>query len=72
MFSYKTIIKLPKYTKINNSLTNPKKDKQLYYKSIYSFEPMELKMIMTYIEIHFSNEFVRCSKSFTEVFILFV
>lgn len=62
---------LPKKTAINKYIIKQVKDKQLPYKSIYALSPIKLKILKTYIKIHFKTSFIWPFKSLAEASILF-
>lgn len=55
------MIKLPEYFKINNYVINSK-NKQLFYKSIYSLESIKFKTLKIYIETKFASSFIKILK----------
>ena len=63
---------LPKATELNQHVIKLQKDQQLPYRPIYSLDPIELKMLKTYIEINLTNSFIWPLKSSAGTFILFV
>ena len=72
IFSPDFVAELLKYTGINNHLTNLIDNKQPLYGLIYSLEPVELKILKTYIETNLINSFIRSSKSFAGAPIPFI
>ena len=62
---------LPKYSKINTIVINLEKSKQLFYKSIYSLDPIELETQKTFIKTHLANNFICLFKLLTDSSILF-
>lgn len=42
-----------------------------FYKSIYTFSPVKLEILKTYIIIHLKTRFIWHSKSFADAFIFF-
>ena len=48
-----------KYTRINNHAIKLINDQQLSYKLIYSFKPLELKILKIYIEFKLANAFIK-------------
>lgn len=67
VFSAENIAKLPKNFGINDHAIKLKKNKQPYFGLIYSLEPIELKMLITYIKTNLANSFIRFSKSSARV-----
>lgn len=50
IFSKKSAMVLPKYTKINTHAMDLEKDKQPVYGPIYNLKPVELKTLKIYIK----------------------
>lgn len=71
-FSRKSATKLLKYFDINKRVIDLKTDKQLSYRLIYIFEPVEIKNPKIYIKINKTNKFIQIFKSNAEIPILFV
>ena len=65
------IAELPENTGINEHTIKLKKDKQLFFESIYSLELIELEILKTYIKTNLANSFIWPSKFLTRVLILF-
>ena len=63
---------LPKAIKLNQHAIKLQEGQQLLYGPIYSLDPVELKMLKTYIETNFANGFIWLSKSPVGASILFV
>ena len=63
---------LPEITKFNQYAIEFQKSQQLPYEPIYSLEPVELKILKTYIETNLANGFIQPTKSPTGTPILFV
>lgn len=72
IFFPKLVVKLLKYTKINNYVINLIDDKQPYYRSIYSLGQVELETLKTYIKTNLANNFIKPSKSSIDILILFI
>ena len=58
VFSIENIIKLPKHSKIIDYAIELKKDKQLFFKLIYSLKLVKLKILKTYIKTNLANNFI--------------
>ncbi len=71
IFSPKLAAELPEHTRIYNHVIKLMDDWQLLYGLIYSFGPMKLKILKTYIGNNLANGFIRSSKSSARVPILF-
>ena len=71
IFSFDLAMELPENTGIKEHTINLMEGKQLPYRLIYSLEPVELKTLKTYIEIHLKNRFIRPFKSPTSALIIF-
>ena len=71
VFSTDLISKLPEYTGINNHTMKLVDDQQLFYRLIYSLEPIKSKTLKAYIEMNLANGFIRPSKSLINALILF-
>ena len=71
IFLPKLIIKLLKYTDINNYAIKLEKNKQLSYSLIYSLELIEQKMLKTYIEANPTNNFIKTFKLLVRISIFF-
>ena len=63
VFSEKSANVLPERTGANEHAIELEEGKQPPYGPIYSLGPVELKTLMTYIEINLSNGFIRALKS---------
>ena len=63
---------LLEYIRINDHAINLIERYQLLYKSIYSLRLIELKTLKIYIKINLANSFIKLSKSFIGVLILFI
>ena len=63
---------LPERTDINKYAIELKESKQPPYKPIYTRGPIELEILMTYIETNLANDFIRPSKLPPVTLILFV
>lgn len=72
IFSSELIAQLSEYIKINDYTINLIDSKKLPYRLIYSLEPIELKILKTYIEINLANNFIRPSKSYKNILIFFI
>lgn len=59
------------WTWINNHAIKLVDGQQLPYGPIYSLEPLELETLKAYIETNLANEFIKLSKSSTDIPILF-
>ena len=71
VFSLKWAIELLKYIRINNYAIKLIDDWQLPYNPIYSLRPVKLETLKTYIKNNLVNGFIRPSKFFIRVLILF-
>lgn len=58
IFSKKLLVGLFEYLDINKQVTELIKAKQLFYKSIYSFNIVELKSFKIYMENNLANCFI--------------
>ena len=56
---------------MNDYTIKLKKDKQLFFKLIYSLKPIELEILKIYIKINLINNFIQLFQFFTRIFILF-
>ena len=56
---------------MNNYIIKLKKDKQLFFRPIYSLKLIKLKILKTYIKINLTNCFICSFKSSIGAFILF-
>ena len=63
---------LPKITKLNQQVIELQEGQQLPYGPIYSLDPIELKMLKTYIETNLTNDFIWPLKSPAGALIFFV
>lgn len=59
VFLEKLVANLSKYLNIIIYAIKLKKDKQLFYKSIYKLRYLELKTVKIYIEINLANNFIQ-------------
>ncbi len=71
VFSSDLAIELPENTRINKHAIELIDGKQSPYRPIYSFSPVELETLNTYIKPHLKTGFIRPSKSPTGAPILF-
>ena len=71
IFLIKNTVKFLKYIKINNYIIKIEKDKQLFFRFIYSLKPIKLKILKIYIKINLVNGFIWFFKFLTKIFILF-
>ena len=71
IFLPKNVAKLLENIKINKYTIKLKEDKQLSFKSIYSLELIELKMLKTYINTNSAIGFIYLFISSIGIFILF-
>ena len=62
IFSAEYVTKLPENTEINEHAIELEEDKQPLFGPIYSLEPVELKILKTYIKTNLANYFIRPSK----------
>ena len=62
IFLPKLIIKLLKYTGINNYTIKLDKNKQLTYSLIYNLGLIKLKILKTYTKINLANDLIKPSK----------
>lgn len=60
-----------KQIKLNKHIIKLKKDKQLFYKFIYSLALVEFKILKAYIKIHLKTRFIQSLKSLANILILF-
>lgn len=72
IFSKKSAAKLSEHFNINKHSINLESDKELSYGLINSLEPVELKILKTYIKTILANGFIRPLKSSVKAHILFV
>lgn len=63
VFSFDLAIEIPENTSINKYTTKVVEGKQLLYKHIYVFSPVELETLKTYIKTYQKTEFIWPSKS---------
>lgn len=71
VFLIKNAAKLLKYTRINNYIIKPKKDKLPPFGLIYSLKPVELEILKTYMKTNLINGFIWSFKFPTKVSIFF-
>lgn len=71
IFPKKNSTKFLEYIRINDYFIKLKKDKQLFFRPIYSLKPVELKILKIYIKINLVNNFIQLFKFFSRVFIFF-
>ena len=71
VISPKLTSKLSEYTRINDYTIELVNEQQLLYRSIYSLELVELKILKTYIKTKLVNDFIKPSKSLVRAFIVF-
>lgn len=64
--------KFSKYTKIKNYFIKLIINQQSSYRPIYSLEPVELKILKTYIKTNLANSFIYSFKFLARTFILFI
>ena len=64
-------MELPKNTRINEYTIDLIDGKQPLYKLVYTFSPVKLEILNTYIEIYLKTGFIRSSKSSTSTLIQF-
>lgn len=62
VFLKKSVVVLFKLTGDNEHEIKLEKNKQPFYKSIYSLEPVKLEIFKIYIETNLANGFIRPSK----------
>lgn len=72
IFFKKTIVELPKYTKINDYPIDLEEGKQPLYGPIYNLRLIELKTLKTYIKNNLKNRFIRLLKFLTGTPILYI
>ena len=72
IFSSDSVAELLEYIRINNHSIDLLDNKQPPYGLIYSLEPMELKILKTYIKPNLVSSFIKPSKSPADTQILFV
>ena len=61
------IIKLFKYTRINNYIIQLKKNKELFFRLIYILKLINSKLLKIYIKTNFINKFIRFFKFFIKI-----
>ena len=71
VFLAKLVIKLSKYTNINNLIIKLIDDSKPLYSPIYSLDLIELEIMNTYIKNYIANSFIKPSKSSIRAFISF-
>lgn len=71
VFSYDLAIEQLDNTRKNGHVIELVDSKQLIYGPIYSFSPIELEKLKTFIKTHPKSEFVQPSKALTGASILF-
>ena len=71
VFSAENAAKLPKNSRMNEHTIELEEGKQPLFGPICSLEPIELKILKTYIKTNLANSFIRASKSPTKVPIFF-
>ena len=67
----KNIVEFLKYIKINKYIIELKKDKQPFFKPIYSLKLIKLEILKIYIKIDLVNGFIQPFKSLANILILF-
>lgn len=63
---------LPERTGISKHVIKLEEDKQSPYWQIYSLDPMELKILKTYLKTNLANRFIQPSKFPAGALILFI
>ena len=58
IFLAKNVIEFPKHLKINYHNIQFEKNKQLFFRLIYYFNPIKLKILKTYIKTNLANSFI--------------
>ena len=71
VFSVENVTELLELTRMNNHAIKLEKSKQIPFESIYNLEPVELKILKTYIKTSLTNGFIQPSKSPAGALILF-
>ena len=71
IFSLELASKLLEHTKINDHIIKLVDDWQSSYGPIYSFKPIKLEILKTYIKTNLVNNFIRPSKSLVRALIFF-
>ena len=71
VFSVKNTAKLPKSTRINEYAIKLKKNKQQFFRFIYSLRLVKLKTLKIYIKTNLINNFIWFFKSPAKALILF-
>ena len=71
IFLVKNLVKLLEYTKINDYTIKLEKNKQLFFRLIYSLKLVKLKILKTYIKINLANSFIQLFQFYISKFILF-
>ena len=71
IFSVENLVKLLENIKINKYAFELEKDKQPFFRPIYSLGLMKLKTLKTYIKTNLANNFIQLFKSPAKIFILF-
>ena len=64
-------MKFLKYTIINNHFIKLEKNKQLFFKLIYSLRLIKLEIMKIYIKTNLVNDFIQFFKSLIKVLIFF-
>lgn len=72
VFSKELVAELSKHFDMNKHLIDSKPNKQPPYKLIYSQEPVDLKILKTYIKTNLANNFIRFFKFPAKALILFL
>ena len=71
VFSVENVVELLENTRINKYAIKLEEDKQPPFGPIYSLEPVELKILKTYIKTNLTNNFIWPFKFLVRVSILF-
>ena len=71
VFSAENVAELLENTRMNKHAIKLEENKQPPFGPIYNLGPVELKTLKTYIKTNLANDFIRPSKSFAGVPILF-
>lgn len=71
IFLAKNLVEFQEYTGINNYTIKLEKNKQLFFRPIYSLKLVKLETLKTYIKTKFANYFIWPFKFFIKVSILF-
>lgn len=71
VFSPDLVFKLHEYTRINDHIIGLVDNQEQLYKSIYSLELVELKILQTYLKKNLANKFIKPSIVLIDALIFF-